>query len=95
MFGCVSANQFAKLRSVRHMVMLRVIGFHRQLRTDHTTFSCAKVPKKARCEIIETTIRKHCLFAAGDVARQKEGRLPGRMMFATMIDGEGPKQGGQ
>ena len=55
----------------------------------------AKALKKARCESIETTIRKRRLFFAGAVVRQNEGRLPGRVMLGKMTGGEGRRPGEQ
>ena len=86
MYECVSTNLIFKL-------LLQVIGFHRQPRTDHTTLSHAKALKNTRCGSIEATTRYRRLFAAGAFARQKGGRLRSRVMFATMADGEDPKQG--
>jgi len=99
LYGCVTwtlnADHFAKLRSAHHEVLLRVIGFQRRLRTDHTTLSYAKALRITRCESIETTIRKRRLFFAGAVVRQHEGRLPSRLMFGTIAGGGSPKPGGQ
>ena len=61
-------------------------------RTDHATLWYAKALRKNRRE---TTIRKRRLFFAGAVARQNEGRLPSRVMLATMTGGESPRPGGQ
>ena len=54
LYGCVTwtlgAEHFAKLRTVHHQVLLRVVAFQRRQRTDYTTLSYAKVLKKTRCE---------------------------------------------
>lgn len=99
LYGCMtwtlSAQHFARLRSVHHQILLRVIGFQRRQRGDYRTLSYAKALKQTRCESIETTIRKRRLFFAGAVARQPKGRLPSRVMFGTMTGGEGRRPGGQ
>ena len=89
-----TAKYLAKLRT-DHQVLLRFIGFQRGQRRDHTTRSYAKALKKTRCERIETTIRKRRLFLAAAVARQSKGRLPSRVVFATMAGVVGPGPGGQ
>ena len=48
-----------------------------------------------RCENIKTTIRKRRLFFGGGLARQSKERLPNRVMFGTMADGENPRPGVQ
>ena len=70
-----------------------VVCFQRRQRSDHTTLSCAKALKKAPCESIETPLRIQRLFFAGAVARQNEGRLSSRVMFATMTGGVSPETG--
>ena len=46
LYGCITwtlgAEHFAKLRTVHHQVLLRVISFQRRQRTDYTTLSYAK-----------------------------------------------------
>ena len=99
LYGCVTwtlgAEHFAKLRTVHHRVLLSATGFQRRQHADYTIVSYAKALQKTRCERIETTIRKHRLIFAGAVARQSKGRLPSRVMFATMNGGEGWRPGGQ
>ena len=99
LFGCVTwtlrVEYFAKLRTAHHLVLLRVIGFQRRLRTDHTTLSYAKALKMTRFESIETTIRKRLRFFAGALTRQSKEQLPSRVMFGTMASGENPGPGGQ
>ena len=89
------AQHIARLRSARHRVLLRVIGFQRRQRTNHTALSYAKALKKTRCESIEATIRKRRILFAGAVARQNEGRLPRRVMLGKMTGGEGRRPSGQ
>ena len=61
-------KQFAKLRTAHHNLLLWIIGFQRRQRTDHLK-SYVKVLKKARCESVETTIRKGRLLFAEAVQR--------------------------
>ena len=46
LYECVTwtlrAEHFAKLRTAHHQVLLRVIGFQRRVRTDHTTLSLVR-----------------------------------------------------
>ena len=46
LYGCVTwafrEEHFAKLRTARHQVLLRIIYFQRRLRTDHTTLSLVR-----------------------------------------------------
>ena len=91
---CVTWTFGAEHFTVHHQVPLRAVGFHRRQRADYATLSYAKALKKTRYESIERAIRKRRLFA-GAVARQSKGRLPSRVMFATMTGGEGRRPGGQ
>ena len=52
--------------------------------------SYTKVFNKARCESVETTIRKRRLLFAGVVQRMTNERLARRVMFGTMTGGEYP-----
>ena len=79
LYGCTTwtlrAEPFAKLRTARHQVLLPVIGFQRRLRTEHATPSYAKALNMARCESIETTIRKRQLFFAGGRGTAKQAAI--------------------
>ena len=91
----LGAEHFAKLRTVHHRFLLRVISFQRRQHADYTILSYAKALQKTRRESIETTIRKRRLIFAGAVVRQSKGRLPSQVMFATITGGEGRRPGGQ
>ena len=65
------------------------------LYSPHATLSYAKALKMARCESVETTIRKRPLFSAGAVARQSKERMTSGVMFETMAGAENPRPGGQ
>ena len=96
LYGCVTwtlgQEHFAELRTAHHKLLLRIIGFQRRQRTDHL-MSYAKALKKARCESVETTIRKRRLLFAGAVQRMTNVRLTRRVMFGTMAGGENPGLG--
>ena len=97
LYGCVSwtlgKEHFAELRTARHRILLRVIGFQRRQRTDHL-MSYTKALKKAECEeSVETTIHKRRLLFAGAVQRTHNERLTRRVMFGTMAGGENPGPG--
>ena len=62
---------------------------------DLTALSYAEALKETRDESMETTIRKRRLFFAGAVARQSEGRLPSRVMFATITNWWGGPETGR
>ena len=85
----------ATLRTAHQKALLRVIGFQRRLRIDHTILSYPKALKMTRWDFIETTIRKRLFFFAVGVARQSMVRLPSRVMFGTIAGGENPTPGGQ
>ena len=68
LYGCVmwtlGQEHFAEFRTEHHKHLLQIIGFQRRQRTDHL-MSYAKALKKARCESVETTIRKRRLLFGG------------------------------
>ena len=72
LYGCVTwalgLEHFAKLRTAPHNLLPRIIGSQRRQRTDHR-MSYAKALKKARCESVDTAIRKRRLLFAGAVQR--------------------------
>ena len=96
LYGCVTwtlgKEHFAELRTAHHRLLLRIIGFQRRQLTDHLT-SYGKTLKKARCESVETTIRKRRLLFGGAVHRTHNERLTRRVMFGTMAGGENPGPG--
>ena len=69
-----------------------IIGFQRQQRTDHL-MSYAKALKKAKCESVETTIRKRRLFLAAGIYRLINERWTHLVIFGTMAGGENPGLG--
>ena len=93
LYGCVTrtlgVEHFAVLHCAHRKVLLRTIGFHRRRRTDHP-MSYAKALKKAKCESIQTTIRKRRLLFVGVIQRAKPERLTRRVICGTMAGGENP-----
>ena len=87
LYGCstwtLRQEHYAKLRTVHHRVLLRIIGAQRT-RPDHrmTSYSCAL--EITRCESIETTLRTRRLLWAGTLLRMSGGRLPKRIMFGNL-----------
>ena len=96
LYGCVTwtlgKEHFAELRTAHHRFLPRIIGFQRRQRTDHLK-SYAKALKKAKCESVQTTIRKRRLLFAGAVQRTQNEHLTRRVMFGTMAGGENPRPG--
>ena len=78
--GCYTSEYFYSLRIAHHKLLLRVVGFRREDRSGYETLSCRAVLEMTSCERIETTIRKRQLWFALAPVRQKETRLPRRIM---------------
>ena len=78
-------EHYAKLRTVRPRVLLRIIGAQRK-RPDHRMTSYNRSFEITRCESIETTLRTRRLFLwAGTLVRINGGRLPKkRIMFGNL-----------
>ena len=89
LYGCstwtLRQEHYAKLRTVHHRVLLRIIGAQRN-RPDHrmTSYNCAL--EITRCGI-ETTLRTRILLWAGAFIRMSGGRLPKRIVFGN-LEGE-------
>ena len=73
----------AKLRTVDHRVLLRIIGAQRK-RPYHrmTSYNCSL--EITRCESIETTLRTRRLVWAGTLIQMSGGRLPKRIVFGNL-----------
>ena len=84
LYGCSMwtprQEHYAKLRTVHHRVLLRIIGAQRQ-RPDNRTTSYNRALEITRCESIETTLRTRRRLWAGTLIRMSGGRLPKRIMF--------------
>ena len=76
-------EHYAKLRTVHHRVLLRIIGAQRK-RSDHRMTSYNRALEIAGCESIETTLRTRRLLRAGTPLRMSGGRLPKRIVFGNL-----------
>ena len=69
LYGCstwtLRQEHYAKLRTVHHRVLLRIIGAQRK-RPDHRMTSYNRALEITRCESIKTTLRTRRLFVGGD-----------------------------
>ena len=87
LYGCstwtLRQEHYAKLRTVHHRVLLRIIGAQRK-RPDHRMTSYNRALEITRCESIETTLRTRRLLWAGTLLRMSGGRLPKRIMFGNL-----------
>ena len=73
----------AKLRTVHHRVLLRIIGAQRK-RPDHRMTSYNRALEIIGCESIETPLRTRRLMWAGTLLRMSGGRLPKRIVFGNL-----------
>ena len=87
LYGCstwtLRQEHYAKLRTVHHRVLLRIIGVKRK-RPDHRMTSYDRALEITRCESIETTLRTRRLLWAGTLIRMRGGQLPKRIMFGNL-----------
>ena len=87
LYGCstwtLRQEHYAKLRTVHHRVLLRIIGAQRK-RPDHRMTSYNRALEITGCESIETTLRTRRLLWAGALLRMSGGRLPKRIMFGNL-----------
>ena len=87
LYGCstwtLRQEHYAKLRTVHHLVLLRVIGAQRKTPEDRiTTYNRAL--EITRCKSIDTTLRTRRLLWAGTLLRMSGGRLPKRIVFENL-----------
>ncbi|CAM9571523.1 unnamed protein product, partial [Ascophyllum nodosum] len=86
-YGCntwtLRQELYAKLRTVHHRVLLRIIGAQRK-RPDHRMTSYNRALEITRCESIETTLRTRRLLWAGTLIRISGGWLPKRVMIGNL-----------
>ena len=79
LYGCstwtLRQEDYAKLRTVHHRVLLRIIGAQRK-GSDHRMTSYKRALEITGCESIETTLRTRKLLWAGALLRMCGGRLP-------------------
>ena len=87
LYGCstwtLRQEHCAKLRTVHHRNLLRIIGAQRK-RPDHRMTSYNRALEITRCESIETTLITRGLLWAGTLIRMSGGRLPKRIMFGNL-----------
>ena len=87
LYGCstrtLRQEHYAKLRTVHHRVLLRIIGAQRK-RPDHRMTSYNRTLEITGCESIGTTLRTRRLLWAGTLLRMSGGRLPKRIMFGNL-----------
>ena len=87
LYGCstwtLRQEHYAKLRTVHHRVLLRIIGAQRK-RPDHLMTSYNRALEITGCESIETTLRTRRLLWAGTLLRMSGGRSPKRIMFGNL-----------
>ena len=87
LYGCstwtLRQEHYAKLRTVHHRVLLRIIGAQRK-RPDHRMTSYNRALEITGCESIETTLRTRRLLWAGTLFRMSGGRLPKRIIFGNL-----------
>ena len=87
LYGCstwtLRQEHYAKVRTVHHRVLLRIIGAQRK-RPDHRMNSYNRALEITGCESIETTLRTRRLLWAGTLLRMSGGRLPKRIVFGNL-----------
>ena len=98
LYGCstwtLRQEHYAKLRTVRHQVLLRIIGAQRK-GLDHRMTLYNRAHEITRCESIETTLRVRRFSWAGTLLRMSGGRLPKRIMFGNLEGAVRRKRGGK
>ena len=99
LYGCNSTwtlrqEHYAKLRTVHHRVLLRIIGVQRK-RPDHRMTSYNRALEITRCQSIETMLRTRRLLWAGTLLRMSGGRLPKRIMFGNLEGAVRRRRGGK
>ena len=98
LYGCATWNihsqDFSRLRTAHHKLLLRYIGFRRKDRTGYKPLSYGEVFERIGSERIETTVRKRQIGFAGALVRQGHSRLSNRVVFGRLAV-QGPKRGGR
>ena len=88
LYGCstwtLCQEHYAKLRTVHHQILPRIIGAQRK-RPKHWMTSYNRALGITRCEIIETTLRTRRVLWAGTFIRTSGGRLPKRIVFGNLV----------
>ena len=98
LYGCstwtLRQEHYAKLRTVHHRVLLRIIGAQRKVPDNRMTLY-NRALKIIECESIETTLRTRRLLWAGTLLRMTGGRLPKRIVFGTLKGAVRRERGGK
>ena len=76
-------EHYAKLRTVHHRVLLRIIRAQRK-RPDHRMTSYNRALEITGCESIETTLQERRRLRAGTLLRMSGGWLPKRIVFGNL-----------
>ena len=92
--GTLRRNHYAKLHTVHHRVLLRIIGAQCK-RPDHRMTSYSRALEITRCECIETKLRMRSFLWAGALIRLSGGRLPKRVVFGKLEGAVRRKRGGK
>ena len=87
-------EHYAKLRTVHHRVLLRIIGAQRK-GPDHRMTLFNRTLVITRCESIDTTLRTRRLLWAGVLIRMSGGRLPKRIVFGNLEGAVRRRRGGK
>ena len=87
-------EHYAKLRTVHHRVLLRIIGAQLK-RPDHRMTSYNRALEITGYESIETTLRTRILLWAGTLLRMSGGRLPKRVVFGNLEGAVSRGRGGK
>ena len=98
LYGCstwtLRQEHYAKLRTVHHRVLLRIIGAQRK-RPGHRMTRYNRALEITLRESIETTLRTRRLLWAGTLIRMSGGRLPKRIVFGNLEVAERRGRGGK
>ena len=87
-YGCstwsLREEHYAKLRTVHHRVLLRIIGAQRK-RPEHRMTSYKRALEITRCESIKTKLRtRRLLWARGILIQMSGERLPEEIVFGNI-----------
>ena len=96
LYGCMTwsprRDHHRLLQMTHHRSLLRVIGYRRK-RGTYRQLPYAQALKRVGCHSVEATVRQRRLLFAEGVARQPDARLPKRLMFDKLAEGEDPGRG--
>ena len=98
LYGCstwtLRQEHYAKLPTVHHRVLLRIIRAHRKGQ-DHRMTLYNRALEITGCESIETTLRTRRLLWMGTLIRMSGGRLPKRIVFGNLEGAVRRRRGGK